>query len=182
MGRKRPPAAFVSILAAAVALAAGGSAHASDAGATAVPASATTNTVVNVFACSGGDGTMTVPSGVPITIHGNGFAQGSYGLIHDFLLKEHTALSVSDGTTTVYDLSSEWSAPLPFSRAFWVTSLPDTDLGISLNPAQSVLVTLDITFDHALLVAFPPVGPSGNNGPFLIREEGPASCLITGST
>jgi hypothetical protein len=147
----------------------------------AAPAGATSNTVVNVFACAGGDGTMTVPSGVPITIHGNGFAQGNYGLIHDFLLKEHSTLTVNDGTTTVYDLSSEWSAPVK-SPTFWLTSLPDTDLGILLSPGQSILVTLDITFDPALLVAFPPVGPSGNNGPFLISEEGPASCRITGSS
>jgi hypothetical protein len=148
----------------------------------AVPASATSNSAVNVFACSGGDGTTTVSSGVPITIHGNGFAQGSFGLIHDFLLKQHTTLTLSDGTTAVYDLSPEWSSPVKFSPTFWVTSLPDTDLGMSLNPGQSILVTLDITFDPALLVAFPPVGPSGNNGPFLISEEGPASCLITGSS
>lgn len=146
------------------------------------PAGASANTVVNVPVCDGDGGTMTVPSGVPITIHGNGFAQGSRGLIQDFLLKEHTTLTVSDGAATVYDLSREWSAPVAFSPTFWVTRLPDTDLGISLAPGQSILVTLDIAFDRALLVAFPPVGPSGNNGPFLITEDGPASCLITGST
>ena len=144
-------------------------------------ASATANTVVNVIGCAVSGGSMTVPSGSPITIHGNGFAQGSYGLIQDFLLKQHTTLSVTQGTTSVHDLSAEWGAPVAFSPTFWVTQLPDTDLGISLSPGQSVTVSLNITFNHPLLVAYPPVGSSGENGPYRISGEGPFDCVITGS-
>jgi hypothetical protein len=147
----------------------------------AAPAGATTNTVVNVIGCASNDGALTVPSGVPITIHGNGFAQGTHGLIQDFLLKEHTTLTVTEETTSVYDLSGEWGAPVEFSPTFWATGLPDTNLGISLSPGQSILVSLGITFVHPLLVAYPPVGPSGDNGPYLITGEGPWDCLITGS-
>jgi hypothetical protein len=144
-------------------------------------AKAADGVIVSVTSCSRGDGTTTVPSDAPITIQGIGFAQGTAGLIQSFLIKEHTTLTVSDNTTAVHDLSGEWSEPL-MTNGFWLTTLPDTDLGITLAPGESVLVTYDITFNQPLLVAFPPVGPSGDNGPFLTREDGPLSCLITGAT
>ncbi len=145
----------------------------------ATAASATTGVVVNLEDC-GDNGSITVPSGESITIAGIGFAQGTYGLIKDFLLKEHTTLTISNGTTVVYDLSNEWGAPQQ-SPTFWSTRLPDTDLGITLASGESIDVAYDITFSQPLLVAFPPVGPSGDNGPFLIREDGPLGCTITGS-
>ena len=148
--------------------------------ATASPAAASNNVVVSFRDCVIGGGTTTVSSGTPITIGGLfGYEQGSYGLIRDFLLKQHTTLTISNATTTVYDLSKEWAAPQQVDRNLWVTRLPDTDTGITLASGQSILATFDITFTQPLLVAFPPVGPTGDNGPFLINEDGPASCLIT---
>ncbi len=150
--------------------------------AVAVPtAGATDSTVVSLVACAIGGGTTTVPAGVPITIHEPGYAQGSYGLIQDFLLKEHTTLTISNATSTVYDLSGEWSAPQQLDRNLWVTRLPSTDTGITLASGQSINATFDITFSQPLLVAFPPVTSSGDNGPFLVSEDGPISCLITAS-
>jgi hypothetical protein len=145
------------------------------------PAAATESTVVSLRDCAGGDGTATVPAGAQITIHNPGFAQGSSGLINNFLLKQRTTLTISDDTSTFYDLTSQWGAPQQLDRNFWVTTLPDTDTGITLAPGQSIVATFDIAFTHPLLVAFPPVGPSGDNGPFWVGEDGPLSCVITGA-
>jgi hypothetical protein len=145
------------------------------------PAGATETTVVSLRDCAGGDGTATVPAGAQITIHNPGFAQGSYGLITNFLLKQRTTLTISDDTSTVYDLTSQWGAPQQLDRNFWVTTLPDTDTGITLAPGQSIVATFDIAFTRPLLVTFPPVGSSGDNGPFLVGEDGPLSCVITGA-
>jgi hypothetical protein len=82
----------------------------------------------------------------------------------------------------VYDLTRQWEAPQQLDKHLWGTQLPDTETGTALLPGQSMVATFDITFSQRLLVAFPPVGPSGNNGPFLISEEGPISCVITGAT
>jgi hypothetical protein len=35
------------------------------------------------------------------------------------------------------------------------------------------------TFRHPVAILFPPVGSSGDNGPFIVGEEGPFSCTIT---
>jgi hypothetical protein len=123
----------------------------------------------------------TVPPGAPITIDNLGYAQGTYGLIKNFLLKQRTTLTISDGINTVYDLTSQWRAPQHIG-SLWVTRLPNTHTGITLAPGQSIVASFDITFRHPLLVAFPPVGSSGDNGPFRISEEGPISCEITGAT
>lgn len=151
-------------------------------GATAASAPATDSVVVNVLKCAYADGgTTTVPSGTPITIRGFGYEQGTYGLIKDFLLKQQTTLTISGTTTTTHDLSGEWGAPYRDDQGFWQTRLPNTDLGLTLLPGQSIVATYDITFTQPLLVAYPPVGPTGDNGPYLISEDGPASCLITGT-
>jgi hypothetical protein len=129
--------------------------------------------------CLVNGGTTSVPSGVPITVGGIGFAEGSYGLIENFLLKEHTTLTISDATTTTYDLSRAWGAPQRLDRNLWVTRLPDTSTAVTLAPGESLVATYDITTSQPLLVAFPPVGPTGDNGPFLVTEEGPISCQVT---
>ena len=148
---------------------------------TATTAGATTSVVVSMRDCADNGGSIAVPSGESITIEGIGFAQGSHGLIKDFLLKEHTTLTISNATNTVYDLSNEWGAPQELAPTFWVTRLPNTDLGIALASGESIVATYDVTFSPPLLVAYPPVGSSGDNGPFLISEDGPISCVITAS-
>ena len=145
-------------------------------------ASDTSSTVVSLTECARGDGTATVPPGAQITIRNPGFEQGSYGLIKGFLLKQRTTLTISDGTSAVYDLTSQWGGPQQLDRNLWVTRLPDTDTGITLAPGQSIVATFDITFAQPLLVAFPPVTSSGENGPFLVGEDGPLSCVISGAT
>jgi hypothetical protein len=141
--------------------------------------SATEAQLVSLAGCSFGDGTATVDAGVPISLRLPAFAQGTHGLILDFLLKERTDLTVVSGeTTTRTDLTQTWPAPQQIDAHFWLTRPPNVGLGI-LAAGYSVLVTEQITFGHPLLVAFPPVGPSGDNGPFLTNAEDPVSCLIT---
>jgi hypothetical protein len=148
------------------------------AGTAASPARAADPVVVNVLQCDGDGGTATVAAG-PVSLHLPGYAQGTRGLIVDFRLKEQTTLTiVRNGTTSAVDLTGTWSAPEQLDSQFWVTREPDFGLG-TLSSGASVLVTWSVAFSQPLLVAFPPVGPSGDNGPFLINGEGPASCLIT---
>jgi hypothetical protein len=143
------------------------------------PAGATASTVVSLSGCAHGDGTTTVPPGAQITIQSPGFEDGSYGLINNFLLKQRTTLTISDDTSTVYDLTTQWDAPQQLEMNLWRTELPNTDTGIALAPGQSIVAAFDITFSQRLLVAFPPVTPTGANGPFLVGEDGPLSCMIT---
>lgn len=119
---------------------------------------------------------MTVQSGAPITIHTPAFAEGTYGLTRDFLLKQETTLSVDAKT---YELSSAWTTPQQLDRHLWVTRLPELPLGITLASGESVVVTFAIRFSHPLAVLYPSVGSSGDNGPFLTGEEGPLSCVIS---
>ena len=149
------------------------------AGTAASPARAAEPVVVNLLQCDAEGGAATVPAGVPVSLRLPGYAQGTYGLIKDFLLKEHTTLTtLKNGTTSVVDLTSAWSAPQQLDMHVWLARLPNYDLG-TLASGESVLVTFTITFSQPLLVAFPPVGSSGDNGPFLIGGEGPISCVIT---
>lgn len=151
------------------------------AGVSASTVHASNGSSVSLIGCVINGGSTTVASGEPITIQEPGYAVGTYGLMKDFLSKQQTTLTVSDGTTAVFNLSSEWGAPQQLGRNFWVTRLPDTNLGIALAQGETIVVTFDIQFAHPLLIAYPPVGSSGNNGPFLIREDGPLSCEITGN-
>jgi hypothetical protein len=163
---------FGAAAAVAVALAVAGATSAS-------PARAAQPVVVSLFGCQINGGSTTVAAGAPVSLRLPGFAQGTYGLIVDFLLKEQTTLTIDrNGTTSVVDLTHAWPAPQQLDTLFWVTRPPNYDLG-TLAAGDSVLVTWSITFTQPLLVAFPPVGSSGDNGPFLIHAEGPISCLIT---
>jgi hypothetical protein len=135
--------------------------------------------VVSLGACAFGTGNASVTPGVPVSLRLPGFAQGTRGLITDFLHKERTTLSVAaPGGTTQNDLTDTWASPQKLDTHFWLSRPSNADIG-SLAPGTSVLVTEQITFDGPLLVAFPPVGPSGDNGPFLISAEDPVSCTIT---
>jgi hypothetical protein len=149
-------------------------------GTAASPARAAEPVVVNLLQCQINGGTATVPAGVPISLRLPGWAQGTYGLIVDFLLKEQTTLTiVRNGTTSVVDLTSSWSAPQQLDTHFWLTRPPNFDLG-TLASGETVSATETIAFTHPLLVAYPPVGSSGDNGPFLITGEAvDAGCLIT---
>ena len=91
--------------------------------AAAAPAAASNGEVVSFRDCLVNDDTTSVPSGVPITIGGIGFAEGTYGLAKDFLLKERTTLTISNSTSSVFDLSHEWGTPQRLDN-FWVTTLP----------------------------------------------------------
>jgi hypothetical protein len=147
--------------------------------AAAPPAAATEPQVVSLAACGFGSGSIDVAAGVPISLRLPGFAEGTRGLIVDFLLKERTVLTVTAGDATRRtDLTTSWASPQQVDTHLWLTRPPNVDLG-SLAPGASLAVTEEITFRHPLLVAFPPVGPSGDNGPFLTAAEDPVSCLIT---
>jgi hypothetical protein len=148
------------------------------AGTAASPARAADPVVVSLLGCQINGGSTTVPAGSSVSLRLPGFAQGTYGLILDFLLKEQTTLTIDrNGTTSVVDLTDAWPAPQQLDTHFWITRPPNYDVG-TLAAGDSVLVTESITFTQPLLVAYPPVGSSGDNGPFLDRGEGPISCLI----
>jgi hypothetical protein len=133
------------------------------------------STVVNVLRCSD-PGSATVPAGQPITLRLGGYAVGTLGLMRNALLSQTTTLTVG---TTRYDLSDQWSAPFFVSAFnFWEVTQPDRLLG-TLTAGQTVVVTYDITFSHPVAILFPPVRSSGDNGPFVITEDGPATCAIT---
>jgi hypothetical protein len=149
------------------------------AGTAASPARAADPVVVSLVGCAINGGSTTVPAGSSVSLRLPGYAQGTYGLIVDFLLKEQTTLTIDrNGTTSIVDLTDAWSAPQQLDTHFWLTRPPNYDLG-TLAAGDSVLVTESITFRQPLLVAYPPVGSSGDNGPFLIHAEDPISCLIT---
>jgi hypothetical protein len=140
-------------------------------------AKADSSTTVSLLGCAFDTGSTTVPAG-DVTLHLGGYAEGTLGLIQNVLLAQATTLQVG---TTSYDLSNQWSAPVFNPLGFWVIRQPDFDIG-TLTAGQSVTVTYDITFSRPVAVLFPPVGPSGDNGPFIIGGEGPFSCTITANT
>ena len=149
------------------------------AGMVASPAPAADPVVVNLFQCGDNGGTAAVPAGVPVQLRLPGYAQGTRGLIVDFLLKERTSLTLArNAAGSIVDLTGTWSAPQQLDAHVWLTREPNFDLG-SLSSGQTVSATWGVTFAQPLLVAYPPVGPTGDNGPYLIRGEGPISCQIT---
>jgi hypothetical protein len=139
-------------------------------------ARADTSTTIPLLRCAFNGGSTTVAAG-DVTLHLGGYADGTLGLMNVVLAAQKTTLQV--GSTT-NDLSTQWSAPVFNPLGFWVIRQPDFDLG-TLASGQSVTVTYDITFSHPVAILFPPVGPSGDNGPFVITEDGPYSCTITAS-
>jgi hypothetical protein len=148
-------------------------------GTVAPTASATDPVVVSILLCDINGGTTTVPAGVPISLRNPGFATGSYGLTKDYLLKQTTTdIIVRNGITTVVDLTNMYSDPQQLDRNLWLTRPSNTELG-TLASGESVLVTNHTTFSQPVLVVYPPVGPSGDRGPYLLRDTFDAVCLIT---
>lgn len=148
----------------------------------ALPAAAYADTTseVNLLGCAlFDDGATSVPAG-EVSLRLPGWELGTYGLITDFLTSQRTTLEI--GTTTV-DLTNAWSDPTQLDQLDWVTRPPNYGLG-TLAPGDSVLVTETITLTHPVMFAFPPVGSSGENGPFLLGGlDGPlATCLITATS
>lgn len=144
-------------------------------------AKAADSSVVPVVPCFDNGGTATVTAGAPITLHLGGYAEGTAGLMQVVLRAQTTTLEVTGpaGDTT-YNLSSQWSAPTQLGMGLYVIRQPDLTLP-SLQPGQSVTVVYDIAFSHPVAVLYPPVGPTGDNGPYLIKGEGPITCQITAS-
>lgn len=140
-------------------------------------ARAAASSTVSVLACFADGGSTTVPAG-DMTLHLGGYADGTLGLINEVLGAQTTTLQVGD---TNYDLSKRWSAPIFNPLGFWVIRQPDFDIG-TIAAGRSVTVAYDITFSHPVAVLFPPVRSSGDNGPFIVGEEGPFSCTITATS
>jgi hypothetical protein len=148
-------------------------------GAVAPTASATNPVVVGILNCAINGGTTTVPAGVPISLRNPGWATGSYGQTKDYLLKQTTTdIIVRNGITTIVDLTNLYSDPQQLDRNLWLTRPSNTEIG-TLASGETVFVTNHIVFSSPVLVAYPPVGPSGDNGPFVVRETDDESCLIT---
>jgi hypothetical protein len=112
-------------------------------------------------------------------LHLGGYAEGTLGLTEAVLLAQTTTLEVAGPAgDTIYDLSDQWSAPVNTGLGFWLITQPDRTIA-PLAAGQTALVTYDVSFSHPVAVLYPPVGPTGNNGPFMVTEEGPAVCQIT---
>jgi hypothetical protein len=143
-------------------------------------ASATDPVVVSILLCDINGGTTTVTAGVPISLRNPGWATGSYGQTKDYLLKQTTTdIIVRNGVTTVVDLTNLYSDPQQLDRNLWLTRPSNTELG-ALASGESVFVTNRVAFSSPVVVAYPPVGPSGDNGPFILfGGADDSSCLIT---
>jgi hypothetical protein len=129
--------------------------------------------LVRLGDCVNNGGMATVqPGDVMLRI---GYSTGTYGLSSSILAAQTSTLQVD---SSKYDISNLWSGPLNLGPGFWVIR-QDFDLG-TLASGQSVTVTFDIKFSHPVTVLFPPVGSSGDNGPFTITEDG-GSCMIMAS-
>jgi hypothetical protein len=132
---------------------------------------------VSVLRCAD-EGPVTVPAGAPITLHLGGYAEGTRGLLDAALRAQTTTLEVAGPAgDTVYDLSGQWSAPFDTPFGFWESTQPDRTID-PLASGQTATVTYDITFNHPVSVLFIPVGPTGDNGPFVITEDAGAVCQI----
>jgi hypothetical protein len=148
------------------------------------PASAAEPVVVNMGdGCAfNDDGSTTAPAGVPLQLRPFGFGQGTYGLIRAFLVKQVTTLVITDSTGThEVDISDTYPAPLKVDERLWVARPSNYDLG-TLADGESVSIGLKWEFTTPLLIAYPPVGPTGDNGPFLSYADGDGTftCTITG--
>ena len=140
-------------------------------------------TVVGLGPCAVDDGGQAeVPAGTPVELRPFAFAQGTYGLINTFLRKQVTTLLVTDSTGThQVDLSGTYPAPVRLDKNLWLARPANDDLG-TLALGESVTVGMVWDLPTPLLVAYPPVGSSGDNGPYLIHSDGDPTftCTITG--
>ena len=141
-----------------------------------VLASAAPSTV-SLAACAFGSGAVHVPAG-PVAVHLPGYADGTRGLITEVLKAQTTILTVAGpGGTSTRDLSALWSTPVDSGSGFWLTRQPDQPMG-TLAPGETVTITYDVAFRHPVAIVFPPVGPTGFNGPLVITEDGPYTCEV----
>jgi hypothetical protein len=126
------------------------------------------------------DDVATVPAGVPVVVELGSFTTGTYGLVHEFLIKQTTTSGVlRDGTLTLVDETDAWSEPEQTGKHGWHTLLPSIELG-TLSSGESVGVGTLTTFSQPIEIVFPPVGLI-DFGPFHIRAGAVFfnSCLIT---
>ena len=137
-------------------------------------------TLVNLLGCQLLDGgTTSVPEGSEVTLRLPGFASGNRGLIRVMLNAATATLSLwpSDGPA--------WSVEV--TDTFGVTALSPRNViarpaNVPLGPlsaGQSIDVVYRLGFDHPLAILYPPVGPSGDNGPYLTRQEDDVACRIS---
>ena len=135
-------------------------------------------TTVSLAGCAFGSGVAEVPAG-PVAVRLPGYADGTRGLITEVLEAQTTILTVARaGGTSTRNLSALWSAPVDSGAGFWLARQPDQAIG-TLAPGETATLTYDITFRHPVAIVFPPVGPTGFNGPFVITEDGPYTCEVT---
>jgi hypothetical protein len=145
----------------------------------AAPAAADDPVVVSHLGCQlFEDGHTTVPAGRDIQLRLLGFEEGNYGLIRALLGAATATLTITtdQGVTTIDETSSLVVTPDP--PRDWIARPPNYDLGV-LAPGSTVTAYFTLTFRHPLAVLYPPVGPTGENGPFLTDQEDPVTCVIT---
>ena len=119
-----------------------------------------------------------MPSGQDVQLRLLGFEEGNYGLIRALVGAATATLTITtdQGQTVIDETSSLVLTPV--GSRDWIARPPNYDLGV-LAPGATVTAYFTLTFSHPLAVLFPPVGPTGDNGPGLTDQEDPVTCVMT---
>ena len=139
-------------------------------------------TLVNLLGCQlFEDGATTVEPGSDVTLRLPGFASGNYGLIRVMVGAATATLGIDpgDGPAANLDVTDTFTVTT-LSPTYVVARPANLHLG-SLEPGQYVDLLYRLEFSHPVAILYPPVGPSGDNGPYLTEQEDDVACRITAS-
>jgi hypothetical protein len=137
-------------------------------------------TLVNLLGCQLFDDSMTtVDAGSDVTLRLPGWAGGNYGTVRAMVGSATAVLSLdpSSGTSTALDVTGTISITR-VSPTFVIARPDNVHLG-TLSAGESVDLLYTLDFSHPFALVYPPVGPSGDNGPYLVHGEDPVTCRIT---
>lgn len=136
--------------------------------------------LVNVLGCQLlEDGQTTVDAGSDITLRLPGWAGGTYGTVRTMVNAAHAVLTIgpSSGPPRQVDVTSTITVTRE-SPTFAVARPANLHLGV-LSSGETVDLLYTLDFSHPFALVYPPVGPSGDNGPYLVHGEDPVVCRIT---
>lgn len=137
-------------------------------------------TLVNVLGCQLlEDGLTTVEAGSDVTLRLPGWAGGNYGTVRVMVNSATAVLHIdtSTGTQQAVDVSKTFEITR-LSPTFVVARPANLHLGV-LSPGETVDLLYTLHFSHPFALVYPPVGPSGDNGPYLVTGEDDVTCRIT---
>lgn len=148
---------------------------------TASPAQAAPEpTLVSVLGCQiFDDSSTTVEAGSDVTLRIPGWEGGTYGTVRTMVDSATALLHVdtSTGTHEVLDLSDTFVLTVADRHSIIARPAP-VHLGV-LAPGETVDLLYTLDFSHPFALVYPPVGPSGWNGPYLVTGEDDVVCRIT---